>query len=181
MTQAELARAFNLSRGYVAKLCQDGMPQTSLEDATAWRESRNAGRSKALPIPEVRNIESLTDNSLSGALDQHRVLVQRARDVYMAAIETGDNAQSKLQTAYNQALKTLIALEEEEKRRAIESREYIKMSEAQEIISQWTSRVVARLDKLPLDCAEACNGDRPETAIKALEKWAREVREELSK
>jgi len=183
VTQKVLAKALNLSKGYVAKLAQEGMPNSSVEAAKAWRAERAAGRTNLAPIPAARpaNIESLTDNSLGGALEQHRRLVQRARDVYLAAIEEGNNNQSKLQTAYNSSLKTLIALEEEEKRRSLEARLYIKLSEAEAAISDWTAKVIARLDKLPLDCAEACNGDRPETAIKVLEAWALRVRVELSK
>lgn len=183
ITQAKLAAALNLSKGYVAKLAQEGMPNTSVEAAQAWRAERAAGRTKPAPIPAARpdNIEGLTDNSLGGALEQHRRLVQRARDVYLAAIEQGDSNQARLQSAYNSSLKTLIALEAEEVRRALEARTYIKLSEAEAVISDWTAKVIARLDKLPLDCAEACNGDRPETAIKVLEAWALRVRVELSK
>jgi transcriptional regulator with XRE-family HTH domain len=183
VTQKQLAKALKLSKGYVAKLAQEGMPNSSVAAAEAWRAERAAGRSKPAPIPAARpaNIEGLTDNSLGGALEQHRRLVQRARDVYLAAIEEGNNNQARLQTAYNQSLKTLIALEAEEVRRALEARTYIKLSEAEAVIGDWTAKVVSRLDKLPLDCAEACNGDRPETAIKVLEKWAREIREELGR
>lgn len=183
VTQKQLAAALKLSKGYVAKLAQEGMPNSSIAAAEAWRAERAAGRTKPAPIPTARpdNIEGLTDNSLGGALEQHRRLVQRARDVYLAAIEEGNNNQTRLQTAYNQSLKTLIALEAEEVRRALEARKYIKLSEAEAVISDWTAKVVSRLDKLPLDCAEACNGDRPETAIKVLEKWARQIREELAR
>lgn len=181
LTQKQLAAALKLSKGYVAKLCQEGMPNSSVAAAEAWRAERAAGRTKPAPIPAARpaNIESLTDNSLGGALEQHRRLVQRARDVYLAAIEEGNNNQARLQSAYNSSLKTLIALEEEEKRRAIEARQYIKLSEAEKVIADWTAKVVSRLDKLPLDCAEACNGDRPETAIKVLEAWTLKIRADL--
>lgn len=180
MTQAEMAKALNLSKGYVAKLCQDGMPRSSVEDAQAWREQQAKRKRSSVPVP-VRNIERLVDDSLASVLENHRRLVQRARDVYLGAIESGDPGQSKLQTAYNQALRTLVALEDEEAERAIQAKEYIKMTEAQDLISKWTAKVVARLEKLPLDCAEACNGDRPETAIKVLERWVNEVRQDLSK
>jgi hypothetical protein len=186
MTQAELAKALGLSKGYVAKLCQEGLPRT-MPEAKAWMDQRKEGRHRKLPAvkpsPKVTaspGVEGLTAGSLSYALAQHRTLVDRAREVYAAAIEANDVAQSKLQTAYNQALRTMVQLEDEEKKRAIEARSWIKLSEAQDIITRWTAKVVQRLDKLPLDCAESCNPDRPETAIKALEKWALKAREELS-
>jgi hypothetical protein len=186
MTQAELAKALGLSKGYVAKLCQEGLPKT-MPEAKAWMDARKAGRHRKLPpvkasarITVTPGVEGLTAGTLSYALAQHRTLVDRAREVYAAAIEANDVAQSKLQTAYNQSLRTLVQLEDEEKKRALEARTYIKLSEAQEIITRWTAKVVQRLDKLPLDCAESCNPDRPETAIKALEKWTLQARAELS-
>ena len=186
MTQAELAKALGLSKGYVAKLRQEGLPKT-MPEAKAWLDLRKAGRHRKLPpvkpSPKVNapaGVEGLTAGTLSYALAQHRHLVDRAREVYAAAIEQNDPAQSKLQSAYNSSLRTLVQLEDEEKTRAIEARAYIKLTEAQEIITRWTAKVVQRLDKLPLDCAEACNPDRPETAIKALEKWTLQARAELS-
>lgn len=186
MTQAQLAKALGLSKGYVAKLCQEGLPRT-MPEAKDWMDARKAGRHRKLPpvkpSPEVQGtpgVEGLTAGTLTYALAQHRRLVDRAREVYAAAIEGNDPAQTKLQSAYNSSLRTLVQLEDEEKTRAIEARDYIKLSEAQEIISRWTARVVQRLEKLPLDCAESCNPDRPETAIKALEKWTLQARAELS-
>ena len=186
MTQAELAKALGLSKGYIAKLRQEGLPKT-MPEAKDWIAARKAGRHRKLPpakpapvILAAPGVEGLTAGTLSYALAQHRRLVDRAREVYAAAIEGNDPAQSKLQTAYNQSLRTLVQLEDTEKDRAIEARAYIKLSEAKEIIDKWTAKVVQRLDKLPLDCAESCNPDRPETAIKALEKWTLQARAELS-
>lgn len=186
MTQREIAKALGLSKGYVAKLCQEGLPKT-IPEAKAWMDLRKASRHRKLPpvkpsqkVPVPAGVEGLTAGTLSYALAQHRTLVDRAREVYAAAIEGNDVAQSKLQSAYNSSLRTLVQLEDEEKKRALEARTYIKLSEALEIITRWTARVVQRLDKLPLDCAESCNPDRPETAIKALEKWTLKARLELS-
>jgi hypothetical protein len=108
------------------------------------------------------------------------MLVDRARDTYLAAIEGNDPAQSKLQSAYNASLKTLLDLEDEEKKRAIEARDYIKLTEAQEIIERWTAKVVQKWDKLKLEAAEACNPDRPEVAIKALDAWTLDARKSLA-
>ena len=187
MTQKELAKLLNLSIGTVSKKCQEGMPK-DLQGAKAWIELRKAGRHRKLPQvkPQVKSAEvppalkGLTAGTLSYALAQHRMLVDRARDTYLAAIEGNDPAQSKLQSAYNSSLKTLINLEDEEKKRAIEARDYIKTTEAQAIIEAWTSKVVQKWDKLELEAAEQCNPDRPEVAIKALQKWTIEARKFLA-
>lgn len=129
---------------------------------------------------EAGSVAALTAGSLSRKIERHRQLLTRAADQYEEAINAGDPSQGKLQSAYNALFNRLIALEDEEKRRAVEAGEWIRLTEAQEIIGKWTSKVVARLDKLPLDCAESCNPDRPETAIKTLEKWLITVRQELA-
>lgn len=187
MTQKELAKLLGLSIGTVSKKCQEGMPK-DLEGAKAWIELRKAGRHRKLPKPKAQPaaievppaLKGLTAGTLSYALAQHRMLVDRARDTYLAAIEGNDPAQSKLQSAYNASLKTLLDLEDEEKKRAIEAREYIKLTEAQEIIERWTAKVVQKWDKLKLEAAEACNPDRPEVAIKALDAWTLEARKSLA-
>lgn len=187
MTQKELAKLLNLSIGTVSKKCQEGMPK-DLEGAQAWIKLRKANRHRKLPQvkPQAKSAEvlpalkGLTAGTLSYALAQHRMLVDRARDTYLAAIEGADPAQSKLQSAYNQSLKTLIDLEDEEKKRAIEARDYIKTTEAQAVIEAWTAKVVQKWDKLELEAAEACNPDRPEVAQKALQKWTLEARKFLA-
>lgn len=187
MTQKELAKQLGLAIGTVSKKCQEGMPK-DLEGAKAWIELRKAGRHRKLPKPKAQPaatevppaLKGLTAGTLSYALAQHRMLVDRARDTYLAAIEGNDPAQSKLQSAYNASLKTLLDLEDEEKKRAIEAREYIKLSEAQEIIERWTAKVVQKWDKLKLEAAEACNPDRPEVAIKALDAWTLDARKSLA-
>lgn len=192
MTQAALAKALGKSVGYVSKLCQQGMPK-ELEAAKAWLDLRKAGRTRKLapsktmtadaagaPEPSGSTIGSLTAGTISTALAQHKVLVDRAREVYAASIEANDPAQTKLAQAYRQSFLLLLEIEAEEKKRALEAREYIRLSEALEIITRWTSKVVSRLDKLPLDCAESCNPDRPELAIKILERWSRSAREDLA-
>jgi hypothetical protein len=192
MTQAALAKALGKSVGYVSKLCQQGMPR-ELEAAKAWLDLRKAGRTRKLapskpmtadaagaPEPSGSTIGSLTAGTISTALAQHKVLVDRAREVYAASIEANDPAQTKLAQAYRQSFLLLLEIEAEEKKRALEARDYIRLSEALEIITRWTSKVVSRLDKLPLDCAESCNPDRPELAIKILERWSRSAREDLA-
>lgn len=193
LSQAALAKELELSTGYVAKLCQAGMPR-ELSAAKLWLEAKRANKLRKLPAhkrsaavdldpapaPVQINVDGLTAGTLSVALQRHRILVDDAREVYSAAIQAGDPAQSKLQTAYNQSLRTLVYLEDEEKKRAIEAGDYIKIDDAKAIISSWTAKVVQRLDKLPLEAAEGCNPDRPEVAIKALEKWVINSRADLA-
>ena len=122
----------------------------------------------------------LDDGTLSDTIAEHRTLVGRARGVWQAAMEGGDPNQGKYQTAYNQSLKTLVALEEEQERRLILAKDYISAKEAGEAMRELAATMVNRLDKLALDVAESCNPENPAKAVKALEVWVRRVKAELS-
>ena len=189
LTITELAKQLNLSKGYISKCVKAGCPQ-EVEAARTWLSVNKVSRTRKLPtakapsaLPKVDDdapVAALTAGSLTQKIARLRQLVDRAADNYEAALNAGDASQGKLQSAYNALFNRLIALEDEEKRRAIESEIYIRKTRALEIINTWTARVVERLDKLPLDCAEKCNPDRPQTAIKALEQWKIQVRKELA-
>ena len=138
-----------------------------------YKRQRRAAAPKAAPA-------QLDDGTLADTIAEHRTLVGRARGVWQAAMESGDPNQGKYQTAYNQSLKTLVNLEEEQERRIILAKEYISAKEATEAMRQLTAEMVNRLDKLALDVAEACNPENPAKAVKVLETWVRKVRSELS-
>jgi plasmid stabilization system protein ParE len=177
MTNAEIGAALGVTAQRVSALRKDGMPTDSIEAAKAWREARaqvqRAQAPKAAPA-------QLDDGTLADTISEHRALVGRARGVWQAAMEGGDPNQGKYQTAYNQSLKTLVALEEEQERRLILVKDYISAKEATEAMRQVTADMVNRLDKLALDVAEACNPENPAKAVKVLEAWVRKVRAELT-
>ena len=95
-------------------------------------------------------------------------------------MEGQDPNQGKYQTAYNQSLKTLMDLEDEQERRLILAKDYISAKEAGEAMRSLMADVVNRLDKLALDVAEGCNPENPAKAVKALEAWVRKTRADLS-
>jgi hypothetical protein len=106
--------------------------------------------------------------------------VNLAGQVWEQSIRDRDPNQGKFQTAYNQSLKTLLDLEEEQERRAVQAKQFIKASESREAMTQLMSEILTRLDKLGLDCAEQCNPENPARAVKVLDGWVRKVRAELS-
>ena len=178
MKLKDLASALGVTAQRVSILIKDGMPDSSIEAARAWREEKQAARRQGAPKPKVVELD---DGSLADTIDEHRGLVGRARGVWEAAMEMGDPNQGKYQTSYNQSLKTLINLEEEQERRALLARDYIKASDAQEAMLRIVGEVVARLDKMPAEIGEACNPNDPPKAIEALQAWVRKTREDLSK
>jgi hypothetical protein len=173
----ELASGLGLTTQRVSILLKEGMPGDSVDAAKVWREERQAAKKRGAPKPKVAELD---DGSLADTIEEHRGLVGRARGVWEAAMEMGDPNQGKYQTAYNQSLKTLIALEEEQERRALLARDYIKASEAQEAMMRIVGEVIARLDKLPVEVGEACNPNDPPKAMEALAAWVRKTREDLS-
>jgi hypothetical protein len=176
MTLEQLAAALNISQSHASKMSRQGMPR-ELEPARAWLAERAAGRGRRMAGV---TIAALNEHSLDDILAQQHILVASARTAYRNAIESGDQAQSKLQTAFNQALKTLLSLEEEQKKRAMADAEYISKAEALTAIKTLIGEVLSKLDDLPTDVAERCNKANPAQAIKPLQDWVRKTREEIS-
>ena len=177
LSNLEIGTALNITPQRVSVLKREGLPTDSIEAALAWRaqreEQRKAKAPKAAPA-------QLDDGTLADTISEHRALVGRARGVWLASMEGGDPNQGKYQTAYNQSLKTLVALEEEQERRLILAKDYIAAKEATEAMRQLMGEVVNRLDKLALDVAEGCNPENPAKAVKALETWVRKTKADLS-
>lgn len=174
---ADLAQGLGISLSRVSALVRQGMPTDSVEAARTWREARTANAQAPLPAA----LDTLDDGTLASTIQRHRRLVAVAQGVWDTAMSSGDPNQGKYQTAYNQSLKTLVALEEEQKKRAIDSRDYILRTEAEATVREFAGEVLARLDKLALEVAEKVNPDNPPLAVKVLEAWTRSVRNDLSR
>ena len=173
----EIGAALGITAQRVSVLKREGMPTDSVESAQAWRASRDEARRAQAPKAAPAQLD---DGTLADTISEHRALVGRARGVWLASMDGGDPNQGKYQTAYNQSLKTLVALEEEQERRLILAKEYIAAKEATEAMRQLMGEVVNRLDKLALDVAEGCNPENPAKAVKALEAWVRKTKADLS-
>ena len=177
MTVEDYAKALNISTGHCSKMLKSGMPKNDVEGAKAWLAERAAGRGRRMIGV---TIAALNEHSLDDIIEQQRILVASARVAYRNAIESGDPQQGKLQTAYNQALKTLVSLEEEQKKRALADAEYISKAEARTAIKTLVGEILSKLDDLPTDVAERCNKANPAQAIKPLQDWVRLTREQIA-
>lgn len=178
LSTAALAAALGVSVQRVGVLRREGMPTSSVAEAAAWREARAAARAAAAPVPTEPT--SLDDGTIQQRIHRQNVLVSRARDVWQAAMETGDRDQAKYHTQYNQATAKLIDLEAEAERRAIMAREYIKSSEAKEAMLQLTGEWLEAMERMPSEVGEACNPNDPPKAIAVLQAYVRKVREKMS-
>jgi hypothetical protein len=177
LTNSELGQALGVTAQRVSVLRKEGMPTDTIEAALAWRASRAATQRAQAPKAAPAQLD---DGTLADTIAEHRTLVSRARGVWQAAMEGGDPNQGKYQTAYNQSLKTLVNLEEEQERRLILAKDYISSKDAGEAMRELMADVVNRLDKLALDCAEGCNPENPAKAVKTLEAWVRRAKADLS-
>ena len=177
LTNVELGAALGVTAQRISALRKEGMPTDSIDAAQAWRAARVSVQRARAPQPAPAQLD---DGTLADTIQQHRALVGRARGVWQAAMEQGDPNGPKYQTSYNQSLKTLVALEEEQERRLILAKDYISSKEAGEAMRDLAAGVVNRLDKLALDVAEGCNPENPAKAVKVLEAWVRRVKAELS-
>ena len=153
------------------------LPPIVSPDAPASSPPGSYARISGTQYPTLLTYRDLIDRLMDFANAGSHAPQIRA---YRNAIESGDPQQGKLQTAYNQALKTLISLEEEQKKRSMADAEYISKAEALTAIKTLIGEILSKLDDLPTDVAERCNKANPAQAIKPLQDWVRKTREEIS-
>lgn len=183
LTNAEIARALNVSASRVVALRKQGMPDhpgVTLDEIRAWREARDAENAggvvgEARPVNEAEAKAMTLDDRIA----RQRVLVAEAEAVWSASMGSRNANSSKFQTAYNQSLKTLVALEAEAFNRKVKEREFIKRTDAEAVTLRLSHLIVSILDSAP-DRSDLCNPDNPAKARKALEEWVIEKRNELA-
>jgi len=174
ITHGQIAQALGVSVARITILKKEGMPTDSIQAALDWRQAREDERRRLAPVV----VETLDDGSIAERIRIHRIKVNMAGEVWEQSIRERDPNQGKYQSSYNASLKTLLNLEEEQERRALLAKDYIKSTEAREAMLQIVSDVLTRLDKLALDCAEGCNPENPAKSVKVLEAWVRKTRSE---
>jgi glucosamine 6-phosphate synthetase-like amidotransferase/phosphosugar isomerase protein len=151
---------------------RDGMPDT-LDGARAWLAGEPLPERKPLPTVDV-------DKNLEQTIAEHRVKVAQARQIWGALMDAGDEQQARAQTSYNQSLKTLVALEAELERRAIQNRDTIQASESKQAMADAMARVLDAWEKMPSICCEEANPKNPAVAMAAMAGYIRKMRKELS-
>lgn len=172
MKKHDLAKALQMSTATMYRHFRDGMPD-DLEGARAWLAGEPIPERKALPTVDV-------DANLEATISEHRLKVAQARQIWGAMMDAGDDNAPRAQTAYNQSLKTLIALEEELERRALLNRETIKATESKQAIADFAAMILDKWETMPGGCCEEANPKNPAVAQAAMMAWIRKARKELS-
>lgn len=180
----EIGKALGVSNSRVIALRKQGMPDhpnVTLDEIKAWKEARDLELSGGAPIGPAEEVDeaAAAGMTLDDRIARQRILVARAEAVWSASMGSRNANSSKFQTAYNQSLKTLVALEAEAFNRKVKDREYIKRADSEAVTLRLSHLVVGILDSFP-DRSDLCNPDNPAKARKVLEEWVIEKRNELA-
>ena len=183
LTNRQIADALGVTPQRVIALRKRGMPdgpEVTLEQIVAWRNARITGNA----VPQAPTVEASTEALAAGSLEErisrHKLRVDEAERVWQQAMLGGDGNSSKYQTAYNQSLKTLVALENEAFNRKVKAGEFVRRSDSEAVALALVQAFIGETDKMPDALAELCNPDNPGKARKVLEKWAIDTRRSLS-
>lgn len=184
LKNSDIAKALGVTPQRVIALRKRGMPDgpdVTLEQIVEWRRQRLESNQAQVSAPTIAPAQ---DGAAAGTLEEriarHQLRVDEAERVWQAAMLSGDGNSSKYQTAYNQSLKTLVALQNEAFERQVRAREYVRRSEAEELALGLCQLFINATDSAPDSLADLCNPDNPAKARKAIELWAIVTRRNLS-
>jgi hypothetical protein len=192
ITTKQIADHFGFTPSRASALIREGMPLTSIEDATAWRDARilrgRQGR-RVEPSNIVLPDGSITaDTDFDETVNRHRELKEAARQRYIVARDTGLNEESKLYQTYQHILKTLVVVEREALARKLDSKELIKTIYALEILGKILLEIKSDLLVIGMELAPLANPDSPGTALKVIDdkinkllaKWSQAAADDMA-
>ena len=173
ITTKQIADHFGFTPSRASALIREGMPLTSIEDATAWRDARilrgRQGR-RVEPSNIVLPPGAITaDNDFEQTVERHRELKEAARQRYIVARDTGLPEESKLYQTYQHILKTLVVVERESLARKLDSKELIKTAHAVERFGKILAEIKSDILVLGMELAPVANPDSPGTALKVID------------
>ena len=172
MKKHELAKALGMSTATMYRHFRDGMP-TDLDGARAWL----AGE----PIPEKPPLPTVdVDRNLEATIVEHRLKVAQARQIWGELMDRQDDNHARAQSAYNAALKTLVSLEAELERRALQNRETIPASESKQAMADVMAKVLEKFKVMPTTCCEEANPKNPAVAQAAMAAYIKRAFRELA-
>lgn len=184
LKNSDIAKALGVTPQRVIALRKRGMPDgpdVTIEQILEWRRQRIEGNAQGQQGPTIAAaVEGAVAGTLEERIARHQLRVDEAERVWQSAMLTGDGNSSKYQTAYNQSLKTLVALQNEAFDRQVRAREYVKRSEAEELALSLCQVFINATDAAPDALADLCNPDNPAKARKVIEGWAIQTRRALS-
>jgi hypothetical protein len=201
-TQAQIARAWGVSRAYITKLVKKGMPLNSFEASKFWREAHASKRATTSPVqiarqlqeekdddaPEVRShrkryLEGKPDrmhlppgNSLDDALSK---VIEASDESFRllkeAMIEGRDNKIGVRLAVFNKALEGRFRAEQAYREEKERRSILIELKKAQEWARKAFDVILSRLAALPQNMASRVNPLNPHHAMDLLEAECTEI------
>ena len=186
--QAELVRAWGLSRGRVSQMVKAGMPLASLEEAEAWRvaryggsavHSRQGGQGKSDSIssggadlperPQAVKTSDLAREDIEGTLARLKKNELVAWGVLAQAVRNKDeNAILLGQRKFGEAAALRVKLEKEVDQILLQKGLTVLMAEAKELFGRHLQAVRMALKNMPSRLAARCNPSDPALAKQTL-------------
>lgn len=186
--QAELAKAWGLSRGRLSQMCKAGMPLTSLAEAEAWRiahhggssvpgraggevksKSSNHGGADLPPRPEPVLDSDLKREDIEGTLARLKKNELVAWGMLAQAVNARDeNAILIGQRKFGDAASLRVKLEGEVSSILLQKRVTVLMSDAKQMFGQHLQAIRMALKNMPNRIASRCNPSDPALAKQAL-------------
>lgn len=190
VSQAELAKKWDLTPGRISQMVSAGMPLDTIEAAEKFRQDRyqNTGfpnKGEVMPdgseVPVVDEPSSLNPDGFADVIERQRMLVKVARNQYLKAIRDGSPLASRLYSSYDRTIQTLMKLEREMSSRSISSREFIRSEHAIERFGLILSELRQSLEQGELEVAPKANPENPAKALKAFRNWKEKLLKQISR
>jgi hypothetical protein len=186
--QADLARAWGISRSRVTQLKNEGMPLTSLEEAQAWRiarfgssakNGRTGSTGKILPAeteggvlperPEPVSESDLNREDIFGTLARLKKNELYAWAKLVQAVKEKNELEIAVQRRnYKDAVGLRIAHEKAVDEILVKRGELVTLAEAKELFGQFLAGLRLTLKTLPVRLSARCNPSDPELAKQTL-------------
>ena len=186
--QAELCRAWGLSRGRLSQMVKQGMPLGSLEEAEQWRVAHYGGRAVSAgqggqvkkdsidhgganlpPPPESVKTSDLSREDIEGTLARLKKNELVAWGVLAQAVRNKDeNAILLGQRKFGEAAGLRVKLEKEVDQILLQKSITVTMAEAKELFGRHLQAVRMSLKNVPARLAARCNPSDPMLAKQTL-------------
>ena len=188
LTANQISNHFGFGLTRAKTLIKQGMPTTSIAEATAWRDARllrgkhgGVAQRVSSAADSIDPADINPDDSFEQTVERHRELKEASRLRFVAAAEAGEPSQKKLYEIYQNVVKTLVTLEREALARRIDSKKLVESSLALERFWKVLMEVKADMQSFGLEVATKANPDNPQIALaacnakadKLLEKWSK--------
>lgn len=184
MLQDELAKALDVSKGYLSKLIKKGCPADDVGKAKGWisasiKPRAKRKRSAADPVSEAAKDIPPAETPCPDPCESWEARLGRARkierDIYeasQAALGRKDFAPlQSLLSSYQRALQGIREAEETALESRIQSGELIHRDTCKAILGEMLLPIRSALELLPLSERSRCNPAAPEIAQAALTAW----------